>query len=66
MKKWSMLFFVSTLLLLSGCWLSAFGGQVVIDWVDFIHLDGKEYDGIHSEVLADKSFVGDKIGTVKF
>lgn len=66
MKKWSILIFISILLLLSGCRLSAFGGQVVIDWIDFIHIDGKEYYGIHSGVLADISFVGEKIGTVKF
>ncbi|MFC5605066.1 hypothetical protein [Sporosarcina koreensis] len=66
MKKWSMLIFISILLVVSGCRPSAFGGQVVIDWVDFIHIDGKEYDGIHSGVLADESFVGDKVGTVKF
>lgn len=66
MKKWSILIFISILLLLSGCRLSAFGGQVVIDWIDFIHIDGKEYYGIHSGVLADISFIGEKIGTVKF
>ncbi|WP_252501761.1 hypothetical protein [Sporosarcina sp. Marseille-Q4943] len=66
MKKRSMLTFILILLLLSGCRLSAFGGQVVIDWVDFIHLDGKEYNGIHSGVLADESFIGEKVGTVKF
>lgn len=66
MKKWSMLIFISILLVVSGCRPSAFGGQVVIDWVDFIRLDGKEYDGIHSGILADESFVGEKIGTVKF
>lgn len=66
LKKTRMLTFILILLFLSGCRLSAFGGQVVIDWVDFIHFDGKEYNGIHSGVLADKSFIGNKIGTVKF
>jgi hypothetical protein len=61
-----MFIFILIVLLLTGCRPSAFGGQVVIDWVDFIHFDGKEYNGIHSGVLADKSFIGDKIGTVKF
>lgn len=66
MKKRSLFVFILILLLLTGCRPSAFGGQIVIDWVDFIHFDGKEYNGIHSGVLADKSFIGDKIGTVKF
>ncbi|MFS0690173.1 hypothetical protein AB1K89_13150 [Sporosarcina sp. 179-K 8C2 HS] len=66
MKKRSMLTFILILLLLSGCRPSAFGAQVVIDWVDFIHLDGKEYNGIHSGVLADESFIGERVGTVKF
>lgn len=66
MKKWSLLIFVLILMLLSGCRPSAFVGQSVIDWVDFIHINGKEYDGIHSGVLADESFIGEKVGTVKF
>ncbi|MGN7385805.1 hypothetical protein [Sporosarcina sp. SAFN-015] len=66
MKKRSLFVFILIVLLLTGCRPSAFGGQIVIDWVDFIHFDGKEYNGIHSGVLADKSFIGDKIGTVKF
>ncbi|HWK23603.1 MAG TPA: hypothetical protein VNS08_11295 [Ureibacillus sp.] len=37
-----------------------------IDWVDFIKWNGKEYNGIYSGVLADESYIGDKIGEVKF
>lgn len=66
MKKWSMLIFILILLVLTGCRPSAFGGHVVIDWVDFVQIDGKHYYGIHSGVLADESFIGEKIGTVKF
>lgn len=57
---------VLILLLLTGCRSTPFDGHSVIDWVDFIQLDGKEYNGIHSGVLADKQYVGEKIGTVGF
>lgn len=66
MEKRSLLLFVLLLLLLTGCRPSAFGGQSIIDWVDFIKFDGKEYLGIHSGVLADTNDLGEKIGTVKF
>ena len=66
MKKRSIFIFVFILLLLTGCRSTPFDGQSVIEWVDFIKLDGKEYNGIHSGVLADKHYVGEKIGTVKF
>ncbi|WP_432363341.1 hypothetical protein [Sporosarcina sp. UB5] len=65
MKIPRMFIFVLTLLLLTGC-RSPIYGQSVIDWVDFIMLDGKHYYGIHSGVLADDQYVGEKIGTVKF
>ncbi|MFE8697376.1 hypothetical protein ACFYKT_13620 [Cytobacillus sp. FJAT-53684] len=64
MKKISM--FLLILLFLTGCRTMPFGGYGVIDWVDFVKLDGKTYYGIHSGVLADQSFVGEMIGTVKF
>jgi hypothetical protein len=66
MMKRNMFIFVLILLFLTGCRSSAFGGQSVIDWVDFIKFGGKEFNGIHSGVLADKHYVGEKIGTVKF
>lgn len=52
--------------LLTGCRSTPIGGRAVIDWVDFIKWDGKEYNGIHSGVLANENYVGEKIGTVKF
>lgn len=66
MKKRSMFIIVFILLLLTGCRSVPFGGHSIIEWVDFIKLDGKEYNGIHSGVLADDLYVGEKIGTVKF
>jgi hypothetical protein len=57
---------VFILLLLTGCRSTPFDGHSVIDWVDFIQWDGKEYNGIHSGVLADKQYIGEKMGTVGF
>ncbi len=65
-KKRSMLIFVFILLLVTGCRSTPFDGHSIIEWVDFIKWDGKEYNGIHSGVLADNRYVGEKIGTVKF
>ncbi|MDW0118046.1 hypothetical protein QTL97_13960 [Sporosarcina thermotolerans] len=66
MKKMSMIILVFSLLLLTGCRSLPFGGQSRIEWVDFIKLNGKEYNGIYSGVLADEDYVGEQIGTVKF
>jgi hypothetical protein len=52
--------------ILAGCRSTPFGPQSVIDWVDFIHWGGIKYDGIYSGVLADKDYVGKKLGEVKF
>jgi len=54
------------ILILTGCRSSPFGQHVVIDWVDFIKWKGKTYDGIYSGALADKTFIGEKLGEVKF
>lgn len=55
------------IVLLAGCQRSIFGGShTIIDWVDFINWDDKEYNGIYTGVLADDSYVGKQIGTVKF
>jgi hypothetical protein len=66
MKKWIAL--LGIFLLLTGCQspTTPFDGNVVIDWVDFIMWDGVEYNGIHTAVLADESFIGEKIGEIEF
>ena len=66
MNKRVKFMFVILLLVLSGCRTTPFDGHSIIDWVDFIQWDGKEYDGIYSGALADESYVGEKIGTVKY
>ncbi|MEH7356719.1 hypothetical protein V7150_24735 [Neobacillus drentensis] len=54
------------MLILTGCRLSQFGQHVEIEWVDFIKWNGKMYDGIYSGALADKTYLGEKLGEVKF
>ncbi|MED3572312.1 hypothetical protein ACTHO0_26235 [Cytobacillus praedii] len=64
MKKWCL--FIVSLLLLTGCRSMPFEQHSVIDWVDFIKLDGQTYDGVYSGVLADQNLVNKMIGTVQF
>ena len=45
---------------------SLFSSKAVIDWVDFIKLNGHSYEGIYTGTLSDPSLVGKEIGTVKF
>lgn len=63
MKKLSVLFIVS--LLLVGC-NAIPGSQTVIDWVDFVNVNGKEYDAVYTAVIADPTYIEEKIGEVKF
>ncbi len=42
-------------------------GNTVIDWVDFVKLNGKEYRGVYEAVAASPDAVTDEaVGTVKF
>jgi len=53
--------------LLSGCQSIPISfGQTIIEWVDFIKWNGKEYEGIYTAVLADETFIGEKVGEVQF
>lgn len=65
MKK-SLSLFILLITILAGCQSSPFGSHTIIDWVDFIKWNGIEYDGIYSGVLADETYIGKKIGEVKF
>jgi hypothetical protein len=56
--------FILLVIILSGC--QTLGHNAIIDWVDFIKWDGKEYDGIYSGVIADEKYIGKKLGEVKF
>lgn len=68
MKKinFLMMSFIFLPLLLVGCRFMPSEGQSIIDWIDFVKLDGVEYYGIHSGVLADEKFIDGKLGEVKF
>ncbi|RAV20471.1 hypothetical protein [Paenibacillus contaminans] len=53
-----------TLAMLSGC--RSIGGQTIIDWVDFLKLNGISYTGQWSAVVTDPAQIGGEIGKVKF
>ncbi|KRF44016.1 hypothetical protein ASG93_03660 [Paenibacillus sp. Soil787] len=53
-----------TIALLSGCW--GIGGQAIIDWVDFLKLNGISYSHYWNAVLMDPAKIGVKIGEVAF
>jgi hypothetical protein len=63
MKKISYLFI--SLFFLVSC-SSQLNGHTVIDWVDFIKFNDKEYNGIFSGVIADPTLVSKEIGVVTF
>lgn len=63
MRK-SLSLLILLVIILSGC--QAIGQNTIIDWVDFIKWDGKEYDGIYSGVITDEKYIGKKLGEVKF
>ena len=65
MRRFTSLFIV-LMIIMTGCRTSPFGQHIIIDWVDFVKWNGKTYDGVYSGVLADISYLGDKLGEVKF
>lgn len=65
LKMYIVMFIVMPFLLL-GCRSSLLGGQSIIEWVDFVQWNKKEYNGIHSGILADENLIGEKLGEVKF
>ncbi|ALC84473.1 hypothetical protein AM499_00540 [Bacillus sp. FJAT-22090] len=40
--------------------------HTIIDWVDFVKINGKEYEALYSVIIADPKNIGEKIGEVKF
>lgn len=60
MKKW--LGALVLMIFLTGCQAP----QTVIDWVDFVKWDGKQYESIYQGVIADEEKIGEEIGEVKF
>lgn len=65
MRRFTILF-TGLIIILTGCRSSPFGQHIEIEWVDFIKWNGKTYDGLYSGALADKTYIGEKLGEVKF
>lgn len=61
---------LAIILLLSGCSSmrhNLFGAQTIIDWVDFVKLNGKSYVGLYDAVIQEPSDITDVVvGTVNF
>jgi hypothetical protein len=38
----------------------------MIDWVDFIKINGTQYQVINSAIITDSSYIGKKVGEVAF
>lgn len=65
MKKICILF-ICLLFLVSCNSISQPFSHTIIDWVDFVKINGKEYDALYSVIIADPKNIGEKIGEVKF
>lgn len=65
MKRMALL--VVALLLLGGCGvLQMPGTQVIIDWVDFVHINDEQYTSMGSDVIAGPEWIGAELGEVAF
>ncbi len=40
--------------------------HTIIDWVDFIKINGTQYEVIYSALIADQSYIGEKVGEIDF
>ncbi|WP_391203547.1 hypothetical protein [Psychrobacillus sp. L4] len=40
--------------------------QTIIDWVDFVNINGNQYESIYSAIIADPEYIGEKVGEVQF
>ena len=54
-------FFLLCSILLVSC-----GSQTIIEWVDFVKINGKQYDAVYTAVISDSVNIGEKVGEVKF
>lgn len=66
MKRGGLWILIIFILFLVGCRHDPLTRETIIDWADFIKWDGVHYDRNYSGVLADESYIGEKLGTVKF
>ncbi|WP_138420387.1 hypothetical protein [Aquibacillus sediminis] len=40
--------------------------HTIIDWVDFVKINGKQYESVYSAIIADPTFIGEEISEVAF
>lgn len=40
--------------------------NTIIDWVDFVNINGNQYQSIYTAVIADSEYIGEKVGEVNF
>ncbi|MFD9628168.1 hypothetical protein [Peribacillus muralis] len=40
--------------------------STIIEWVDFVRINGKKYEATYSEIIAEQTFIGEEIGQVQF
>lgn len=68
-KKWLFLSLIAAALAVSGCsqMINPIKGNAIIDWVDFVKLNGNLYRGLYHHVIKDPNLVTDQVvGEVKF
>ncbi|GIP39415.1 hypothetical protein J31TS4_26950 [Paenibacillus sp. J31TS4] len=69
MNRLPVLLLLSLVFLLSGCSflpVRPTQGQAIIDWVDFVKLNGHTYTSVWNRALADPKLVGEEAGHVNF
>ncbi|WP_462413495.1 hypothetical protein [Neobacillus sp. Marseille-QA0830] len=66
MKKLGLFVLIVGLFFLTACRSTPYESRTIIDWVDFVKWNGKEYQGIYEGTLSDEKYLGEKIGAVKF
>ncbi len=64
-KKW---FLLLVTLLLTSCNSMSLNPSThsVIEWIDFVNIQGKHYQAIYSGVISDQGWIGKEIGEVSF
>ncbi|WP_217585873.1 hypothetical protein [Lentibacillus saliphilus] len=67
MNKGSTVIMLVALLFIAGCeGTLPQKGHTIIDWVDFVKINDIQYHASYSAVIADETFIGEKIGEVAF
>lgn len=69
MNKWFILFLTAMAIVVGGCSqkMNPIESNTIIDWVDFVKLEGKSYRGLYNHVIKDPNLVTDQVvGEVNF